>query len=43
MKKLYSKKYGIFIWFKDYEDEPAKLVSLNTAGLNGATAKVDTC
>lgn len=43
MKKLYSKKYGIFIWFKDYEDEPAKLVSLNTVGLNGATAKVYTC
>lgn len=41
MKKLYSKKYGIFIWFKDYEDEPAKLV--NTAGLNGAIAKVYTC
>ena len=43
MKKLYSKKYGLFIWLKRYADEPAKLVSLNVRGLSEYVAKIYTC
>lgn len=40
MKRLYSKKYGIFVWYKGYENEPAKLVSLNVEGPSEYVVKV---
>ena len=40
MKKLYSKKYGIFVWYKEYEEEPARLVALGVSGINTSSVRV---